>query len=199
MSPRTKEQLKELKEARRDQILMAALKLFGSKGYQNTSISDIAQRADLSKGLLYNYFESKEELLNEVIVFAFRETTEAGELTLNKENLTSDEVLVSLLDSYFLMMKEQEELMQLTLSLAVQVNAIPSVHTTILKVYESLLDQLEVIFIDLGYENPKKEAMLFGAIVDGIGIQYMLNPKNYPLEEMKNLILKKYIDYENAL
>ena len=66
-------------------------------------------------------------------------------------------------------------------------------------VYNNLLEQLEVIFIELGYENPKNEAMLFGAIVDGIGIQYMLNPKDYPLEEMKNLILKKYIDYENTL
>ncbi len=196
MSPRTKEQLKVLKEARRDQILMAAMKLFGAKGYQNTSISDIAQRADLSKGLLYNYFESKEELLNEVIVFAFRETAEAGESALNKEDISSDEILASLLDSYFLMMEKQEELIQLTLSLAVQVNAIPSVRTTIQKVYKSLIDQLEVIFIDLGYENPKNEAMLFGAIVDGIGVQYMLNLTDYPLEEMKNLILKKYINYE---
>jgi len=199
MSPRTKEQLHALKEARKDQILLASLKLFGAKGYQNTSISDIAQRADLSKGLLYNYFKSKEELLNEVIVFAFRETAEAGESALNEENLSAREVLIALLDSYFLMMKKQEELMQLTLSLAVQVNAIPSVHATIQKVYDSLIDQLEVIFIDLGYTEPKNEAMLFGAIVDGIGIQYMLKPEVYPLEEMKNLILKKYIDYENTL
>lgn len=197
MSPRTKEQLLDLKEARKEQILMAALELFGSKGYQTTSISEIAKKAELSKGLLYNYFESKEELLNEVVVFAFKETTEAGESVLNKENLTADELLVSLVDSYFLMMKEQEELMKLVLSLAVQVSAIPSVHNTITMVYNSLLEQLEVIFINLGYENPKNEAMLFGAIVDGIGIQYMLDSEGYPLDEMKSLILKKYIDYEN--
>ncbi len=197
MSPRTKEQLLDLKEARKEQILMAALELFGSKGYQTTSISEIAKKAELSKGLLYNYFESKEELLNEVVVFAFKETTEAGESVLNEENLTADELLVSLVDSYFLMMKEQEELMKLVLSLAVQVSAIPSVHNTITMVYNSLLEQLEVIFINLGYENPKNEAMLFGAIVDGIGIQYMLDSEGYPLDEMKSLILKKYIDYEN--
>lgn len=197
MSPRTKEQLAALKEVRREQILMAALELFGSKGYQNTSISDIAKKASLSKGLLYNYFESKEELLNEVVVFAFKDTAEAGESVLNEEYLTADELLVSLIDSYFLMMKEQEELMKLILSLAVQVSAIPSVHTTIKMVYNSLFEQLEVIFIELGYENPKNEAMLFGAIVDGIGIQYMIDSEGYPLDEMKSLILKKYIDYEN--
>lgn len=192
MSPRTKEQLQELKEVRKDQILMTALELFGSKGYQNTSISDITQKANLSKGSLYNYFESKEELLNEVVVFAFKDTTEVGEEVLNMADLSSDELLKSLVDSYFLMMKEQKELMQLILSLAVQVNALPSVHDTINKVYTTLIDQLEVIFIELGYENPKNEAMLFGAIVDGIGIQYMLNPEDYPLDNMKNLILEKY-------
>jgi len=194
MSPRTEEQITVLKAARKEQILMAALQLFGAKGYQNTSISDIAKKAELSKGLLYNYFESKEDLLNAVVLFAFRETTEVEHEMYDVKAKTPNQVFTTLLDEYFFMLKEQQDLIKLTLSLAVQVSAIPSVHETIMMVYNKLIEQLETIFINLEYKNPKKEAMLLGAMVDGIAIQYMLDIDNYPLQEMKELILKKYIE-----
>lgn len=196
MSPRTKEQLQELKEARRDQILMAALELFSEKGYQNTSISDIANKASVSKGLLYNYFVGKEELLNAVVLFAFKETTEVADNLYDTNTKSPKQVFTTLLDEYFVMLKEQQDLIKLTLSLAVQVSAMPSVHDTIKMVYNNLIEQLEAVFISLGYKNPKKEAMLLGAIVDGIAIQYMLDTENYPVDEMKKLILKKYIEDE---
>ncbi len=44
-----------------------ALKQFANEGYHNTTISQIARQAGISKGLLYNYFKSKEELLNKII------------------------------------------------------------------------------------------------------------------------------------
>lgn len=50
------------KEQRRQLILMTALDLFVKKGYSETKISDIAQAAGMSTGLLFHYFESKESL-----------------------------------------------------------------------------------------------------------------------------------------
>jgi AcrR family transcriptional regulator len=43
-----------------------ALKLFAAKGYAATSINDIAQTAGISKGLMYNYFKSKEDVLQTI-------------------------------------------------------------------------------------------------------------------------------------
>jgi len=57
----------EQKEQRRIQILEAALDLFIRKGYGETKIADIAEAADMSMGLLFHYFESKERLY-EVLV-----------------------------------------------------------------------------------------------------------------------------------
>jgi len=57
----------EQKEQRRIQILEAALDLFIRKGYGETKIADIADAADMSMGLLFHYFESKEKLY-EVLV-----------------------------------------------------------------------------------------------------------------------------------
>ena len=54
----------------KDRINHESLKLFSTKGYLNTSISDILQAAETSKGGFYNHFESKEELFYEVLAIA---------------------------------------------------------------------------------------------------------------------------------
>ncbi len=58
---------KEQKEERKQAILMCALSLFVEKGYHDTKISDIAQAASMSMGLMFHYFSSKEELLLELV------------------------------------------------------------------------------------------------------------------------------------
>ena len=54
----------------KDRINHESLKLFSTKGYLNTSISDILQAADTSKGGFYNHYESKEALFFEVLTIA---------------------------------------------------------------------------------------------------------------------------------
>ena len=67
MSPRTPQQNEEIREGKKNLIMDTALNHFANEGYHNTTISQIARHAGISKGLLYNYFTSKEELLNEII------------------------------------------------------------------------------------------------------------------------------------
>ena len=57
----------EQKNQRRALILRAALDLFIRKGYGETKIADIAKSADMSMGLLFHYFDSKEKLYEELI------------------------------------------------------------------------------------------------------------------------------------
>jgi AcrR family transcriptional regulator len=51
------------KDMRRDQILEAATRLFVDKGFENSSVDEIAKEAGLSKGTIYWYFKSKFEIL----------------------------------------------------------------------------------------------------------------------------------------
>ncbi len=55
------------KEARPQELLDAALALFVEKGFTATRAEEVAQRAGVSKGTLYLYYPSKEELLKAVI------------------------------------------------------------------------------------------------------------------------------------
>ncbi|MDR0507129.1 MAG: TetR/AcrR family transcriptional regulator, partial [Dysgonamonadaceae bacterium] len=65
--PRTKEQYEQIRSEKRKIIQETALQCFATEGYLATSINQIARTADISKGLLYNDFDSKEDLLNSIM------------------------------------------------------------------------------------------------------------------------------------
>lgn len=67
MSPRTPLQYREIREVKMALIMDTALEHFANEGYYITTINHIAKHAGISKGLMYNYFESKEALLMAII------------------------------------------------------------------------------------------------------------------------------------
>lgn len=82
MSPRNKEQFKEIRDQRQQELRRSAIQLFSQKGFAATKISDITSNAHLSHGLFYHYFKSKEELYREVIrdiLYQFIELVEEAE------------------------------------------------------------------------------------------------------------------------
>ena len=68
-APETKNEprFERRKDAQPGEILHAALELFVEKGYATTRLEDVAQRAGVSKGTVYLYFDSKEDLFKSVI------------------------------------------------------------------------------------------------------------------------------------
>lgn len=48
---------------KRNEILIAATKLFAVKGFENTTLDEIAEASEFGKGTLYNYFQNKEDIL----------------------------------------------------------------------------------------------------------------------------------------
>lgn len=67
----------EQKEQRRMEIIIAALHLFETRGYAATKVSDIAERVEMSVGLLFHYFESKEKLYEEIIKIGLQGTKQS--------------------------------------------------------------------------------------------------------------------------
>lgn len=55
------------KEDRPQEITQAALEAFSEKGYAATRVEEVAKRAGVSKGLMYLYFKTKEELFKAVV------------------------------------------------------------------------------------------------------------------------------------
>ncbi len=63
--------LRRRKHARPRELLAAALALFIEKGFDATRTEEIAERAGVSKGTLYLYFDSKEDLFNDLVAERF--------------------------------------------------------------------------------------------------------------------------------
>ena len=64
---KTEPRFERRKEARPGEILDAALELFVERGFAATRLEDVAQRAGVSKGTVYLYFDGKEELFKAVV------------------------------------------------------------------------------------------------------------------------------------
>ncbi|KKI91217.1 TetR family transcriptional regulator [Bacillus sp. SA1-12] len=62
MAPLNEEQLQQIRDERKEQIIEAALRVFARRGIIGTKMSMIASEAGISAGLLYRYFDSKDEL-----------------------------------------------------------------------------------------------------------------------------------------
>ena len=61
-----------------ERILKATLALLAKKGYENTTINDIADAASVSRGLLHYYFKDKEDLVSQALTFGFGSMWEAS-------------------------------------------------------------------------------------------------------------------------
>lgn len=55
------------KDARPEELIRAAVALFGEQGFSATNLKDVAKRAGVSKGTVYLYFKSKEDLLRAAV------------------------------------------------------------------------------------------------------------------------------------
>ncbi|MBA2937591.1 TetR/AcrR family transcriptional regulator [Paenibacillus sp. CGMCC 1.16610] len=77
MPPLNEEQQLQIRDERREQIMSAALKVFARRGIIGTKMSMIAAEAEISHGLLYHYFTSKEELFTTLVEKAMIASDEA--------------------------------------------------------------------------------------------------------------------------
>lgn len=73
----------EQKQERKQAILHSALDLFVKRGYNATKISDIAKEVNMSVGLLFHYFDSKEKLYEELIRIGLEGTKSIMKLEYN--------------------------------------------------------------------------------------------------------------------
>ncbi|WP_425037275.1 TetR/AcrR family transcriptional regulator [Primorskyibacter sp. S187A] len=85
---------------RRDDIVQAAVKIFDRDGFEAAKMEDIAREAEVAKGTLYLYFDTKNDLLEAVIFMAIMPTLQqmgqaAAESTGTARELLSQQMLIA--------------------------------------------------------------------------------------------------------
>lgn len=68
--PKSKERCMEIREEMRNTILQKSLLYFAKNGFAGTKISDLSRNIGIGQGTIYVYFESKEELFQEILKVA---------------------------------------------------------------------------------------------------------------------------------
>ena len=76
MSPRGETQNEQMREEAREKITKAAMEVFSDYGYHGATIKQIAKAAGLSYGLVYHYFDSKEEVFRTLVNTALEKSME---------------------------------------------------------------------------------------------------------------------------
>ena len=82
------------KKSRQQDILNAARILFSQKGYHETTLEEIAHRAEFAKGTIYNYFANKDELFFGIIEAIFETLNSIAEQCMSAEGMTVREKLL---------------------------------------------------------------------------------------------------------
>ncbi len=90
---------KEYFKFRKDEILTAAWKCFAEKGYQGTTMRDIAKKLDLSTGIIYSYFKNKDEILDALMEWNLKSNNQIFDLMSGKN--TINEALLELFNICF--------------------------------------------------------------------------------------------------
>ena len=89
------------KADRNRRILEAATSLFREVGYDSARIEDIAERAEVSVGTLYNYYENKGDVLVAAVSMEVEEVLESGKAIVENPPLGTFEALQALIDQYY--------------------------------------------------------------------------------------------------
>lgn len=188
--PRTEEQFEGIRSQRKHQIMATALELFAHEGYYTTAISRIAEKAGISKGLMYNYFQSKDDLILAIIDDGFQKLLNSFDP--NRDGVLTEDEFEFMVNRSFYILEQNTDYWKLYFSILVQ----PAVYKLVsVKYAEILLTMTSVIqgyYERKGVEDPRAEAQLFGAVLDGVGINFIMNPDTFPLKKIKELIIKRF-------
>jgi AcrR family transcriptional regulator len=188
--PRTPEQYEKIREGKRKLIMDTALGLFAGEGYHSTSISKIAAKAGISKGLMYNYFESKEALIHSIMEEGMKALTELFDP--NKDGVLTDDEFDFFVNRSFDILRDNPTYWRLYFSIMMQ----EGIYELFKDRYTQIIDETIVLLLDYykrqGVEDPETEALLFGAMMDGISMNYLLGKDSFPLEKMKKAVIERF-------
>lgn len=189
MCPKTTKQFETIRQKSKETIVKSALELFSTTGYFNTSIRQIAKKANVSNGLLYNYFKSKEELVLEILHDAFKLLDES----INDDvKLSAKDRLKKSIEDYVFMIQNKEDQIRMLAQMGLHRHKFELANNLTIKKYEESIEKLSYSLKELKTIDYKIEARIIAATLDGMMFESLLMPNSIPLEAMKNHLVEKY-------
>lgn len=191
----------EYKEKKKKEILASALSCFAKKGFESSTIDDIVKHSGISKGAIYNYFSSKDDIYLELMRNETHETN--SKLTQKIASFhTALEKIEYLFDVYLAInpfeTKNVEDIMvhyefKIYSSRNKEVNKILNQrkHDFFIKLISDILLEGQSIGEITNSIEPKLYADIFWSMLDGATIQTLYSdyPYHAAIHEMKQMYM----------
>jgi AcrR family transcriptional regulator len=191
----------QITKARQKQIMDAALSVFSSKGFGNSTVADIADAAGIGVGTIYNYYKDKQDLLISLIAQSLI-STDLVKLLGNPQARNNEELMQLLLEERLSFGLDNAQKM---LFLFFEIQRDPRLrHQYATEVVSPLLNRLEKYIItqvkngSFRKVDAKVIARTFAASIIGNAVLYRLEQRDSPFkksrvkeiaEEMRNLFI----------
>jgi len=171
-------------------IIAIATQLFSERGFENTPLSMICEKANVSKGLIFHYFKSKDALLREIFITTTKLIIEINEV--KTVNQPPKEKLVELLGAFFEQLKLDKLFVQLNLNIILQPKTRAVLGDLIQERSTFILNSVKEIFEEINPQKASVMSYLLIAELDGIALNYISIFDEYPLQEIQNHLTQKY-------
>lgn len=191
MSPRTPEQNRAAREQTRHRILEAALTLFDRVGYEQTSVKQIAETAQIAQGLLYQHFAGKEQLLYAI----FEECSAQVRLSFaagEGEEAEADQRLAALIRRAFTLVRDGQDFWRLTYAVRLQPAVLAGLSPLLAESVTYIEATLRRYFEGMNDANPELSARVLFALIDGTAQHFVLAPATYPLDDVADEIIRRF-------
>jgi AcrR family transcriptional regulator len=194
--PRTAAQWDEIRRISRARIVRSAWEVFKTKGIHGASMNLIARRARVSKGLAYNYFPSKRDLLAAVVVQWLDESATLWEATLAVPDPLKG--LRHLVDLFCTSVMQDPNRYRLFLVVFLESGYLGPIHAAgrrsvkLARQVGRIRSASRDLFKRLGSSEPEAEVTFFRLLTSGLAAEYIMSPEEFPMEAVKKRIVAYY-------
>ena len=187
------------RDEKRREIAIASVEVFGAMGFERTRMEDVAKKAGVGKGTLYEYFKNKEELMDGAFQVLFGDMMGTLVPEIGPDE-SPTKVLIETIRGAMAAMGQLGFAYRFFLEYMLHKSRTGDTAelTTFLEAYRHWLADLIQTGIDRGeYRNdivPFETAAAIAAWIDGAGFHWYVMPNSVSLEEMGEHFLATILD-----
>lgn len=185
--PRSPKQFDKIRKQKKQLIMDTALELFAENGFHATSMSQIATKAGISKGLAYNYFESKNKILDEIITTGF--DTIFSNFDLNKDGVLTKEEFKFFINKSFQVLRENLRYWKLYYSITLQPKVAESFQSEYLERAKPIFSMFHQFAESMGSKDPESDVIAISALFEGSYIFAITSSEFFPIDKMEKVVL----------
>lgn len=193
MAGRRRDINRQRREAAKERILEGSLRVFSRRGFHAASVQEIAEDAGVSKGLPYNYFRSKEELLSEALN---RRIDHLSDLGKRMETIRSPRArLRAWIDGLLDYVSADPAAFRLYFALSLDSSLSPDLLRAIELQREKLnryLGAIESVLAELGSRDPKLDLFLLRATLLGLCLRLARPIEPFPRKALMRRVLELF-------